>query len=145
MAQGRVGAVGAGQGITVEIGGPAGKAGALAGARDLARGAAIPVEVAATPDRAPPEVEAAAYFVACEALTNAVKHAAPSRVIVRAAREADVLRLTIADDGVGGANADGGSGLRGLADRVEALGGRFELDSPAGEGTTLRAEIPVGG
>ena len=80
--------------------------GLAAALADLARGAAIPVDVAATPDRAPPEIEAAAYFVACEALTNAVKHASPSRVVVETAREDGVLRLTIADDGVGGAARD---------------------------------------
>ena len=116
--------------------------GLAAALADLARGAAIPVEVAATPDRAPPEVEAAAYFVACEALTNAVKHAAPSRVIVQAAREADVLRLTIADDGVGGAAAAGGSGLPGMRDRVAAQGGTLAIESPPGAGTRIAVELP---
>ena len=116
--------------------------GLAAALADLARGAAIPVEVAATPDRAPPEVEAAAYFVACEALTNAVKHAAPSRVIVQAAREADVLRLTIADDGVGGAVASAGSGLPGMRDRVAAQGGTLAIDSPPGAGTRIAVELP---
>ena len=116
--------------------------GLAAALADLARGAAIPVEVAATPDRAPPEVEAAAYFVACEALTNAVKHAAPSRVIVQAAREADVLRLTIADDGVGGAVPSDGSGLPGMRDRVAAHGGTLAIDSPPGAGTRIAVELP---
>ena len=82
---------------------------------DLARGATIPVEVAATPDRAPPEVEAAAYFVACEALTNALKHASPTRVRVETAREDGVLRLLVADDGVGGADPAGGHRAAGHA------------------------------
>ena len=116
--------------------------GLAAALADLARGVAVPVEVAATPDRAPPEVEAAAYFVACEALTNAVKHAAPSRVIVHAAREADVLRLTIADDGVGGAAAAEGSGLPGMRDRVAAHGGTLAIESPPGAGTRIAVELP---
>jgi signal transduction histidine kinase len=118
--------------------------GLAAALADLARGAAVPVEVAASEDRAPPEVEAAAYYVACEALTNAVKHAAPSRVVVQAARRDDVLRLTIADDGVGGAVPAAGSGLPGMRDRVAAHGGTLAIDSPPGAGTTIAVELPCG-
>jgi signal transduction histidine kinase len=77
--------------------------GLTAALEDLARGAAVPVELEASGDRAPPEVEAVAYFIACEALTNAVKHGSPSRVTVQTERSDDVLRLVVADDGVGGA------------------------------------------
>ena len=85
-------------------------------------------------------LEAAAYFVVAESLTNAVKHAEASEVRVRMATEAGELRVEIADDGRGGADpASGGTGLRGLADRVEALGGRLALESPPGAGTTVRA------
>jgi signal transduction histidine kinase len=113
--------------------------GLAAALADLARGAAVPVDIAATPDRAPPEVEATAYFVACEALTNAVKHASPSKVVVETARENGVLRMTIADDGVGGIVA-----LPGLRDRVAAQGGTLAIDSPPGEGTRIAVELPCG-
>jgi signal transduction histidine kinase len=93
-------------------------------------------------ERLPEPVEAAAYYVVAEALTNAAKHAQASEVVVRIEREDGFARIEVADDGVGGAGTGPGSGLRGLADRVEALGGRLVLDSPAGEGTTVRAEIP---
>jgi PAS domain S-box-containing protein len=93
-------------------------------------------------ERLPEPVEAAAYYVVAEALTNAAKHAKASGVSVRVARANGLAEIEVADDGVGGAGSEGGSGLRGLADRVEALGGRLRLDSPIGSGTTVRAEIP---
>jgi signal transduction histidine kinase len=102
----------------------------------------VPVEVTATPDRAPPEVEAAAYFVACEALTNAVKHASPTRVVVATARENGELRLEVSDDGVGGADDAGGSGLPGMRDRVAAHGGTLAIDSPPGAGTRIAVRLP---
>jgi signal transduction histidine kinase len=116
--------------------------GLAAALADLARGSAVPVVVEATAERAPPEVEAAAYFIACEALTNAVKHGSPSRVSVHAERDDGVLRLVVSDDGVGGAVARSGSGLAGLADRVAAQGGTLALESPAGEGTRIAVELP---
>jgi signal transduction histidine kinase len=116
--------------------------GLAAALADLARGATVPVDVSATEDRAPPEVEAAAYFVACEALTNAVKHASPTRVTVRTAREDGVLRLLVADDGVGGAASGGGSGLPGMVDRVAAQGGTLAIDSPPGAGTRIAVQLP---
>jgi signal transduction histidine kinase len=116
--------------------------GLAAALADLARGATVPVEVSATEDRAPPEVEAAAYFVACEALTNAVKHASPTRVVVETARTDGVLRLLVADDGVGGAATSGGSGLPGMADRVAAQGGTLAIDSPPGAGTRIAVQLP---
>ena len=115
--------------------------GLAAALEDLARGAAVPVEVAATGDRAPPEVEAAAYFVACEALTNAVKHASPSRVRVQIERTTQALRLVVDDDGIGGASPSG-SGLAGMVDRVAAQGGTLAVDSPAGAGTRIAVELP---
>ncbi len=118
--------------------------GLAAALADLARGAAVPVEVQATADRAPPDVEAAAYFVACEAVTNAVKHAAPSRIVVRTAREDGTLLLVVADDGVGGALPASGTGLPGLADRVAAHGGTLTLESPPGAGTRVAVRLPCG-
>ena len=118
--------------------------GLSAALEDLARGAGVPVDVVASPDRAPPDVEAAAYFVACEALTNAVKHASPSRVEVRAAREDGALTLVVADDGVGGASLSSGTGLPGMRDRVAAHGGTLTVDSPPGAGTRLAVRFPCG-
>jgi signal transduction histidine kinase len=110
----------------------------------LALRAPVPVQLQVLPDRRLPEpVEAAAYYVVAEALANVHKHAGARRVVVRAMVHADRLAVAVADDGVGGAD-DRGAGLRGLADRVEALDGRLTLDSPPGGGTRLRAEIPHG-
>ena len=113
--------------------------GLAAALADLARGAAVPVDLDATPDRAPPDVESTAYFVACEALTNAVKHASPTRVTVSTSRDRGVLRLTIFDDGIGGANR-----LPGLHDRVAAQGGTLAVNSPPGEGTRIEVQLPCG-
>jgi len=118
--------------------------GLTAALEDLARAAAVPVELEATGDRAPPDVEAVAYYIACEALTNAVKHGAPSRVTVQTTRTAEALRLVVADDGVGGAAPGAGSGLAGMADRVAAQGGSLALESPAGAGTRIAVELPCG-
>jgi signal transduction histidine kinase len=112
--------------------------------RELARRAPIPVDVATCEERVEPDVEAAAYFVGCEALTNAVKHAHATRISLRAVREDRRLTVSIADDGVGGAVPVPGSGLSGLSDRVAALGGTLRLDSVPGAGTTLKAELPCG-
>lgn len=110
---------------------------------DLSRRAALPVRLeVAIEGRVPEQAESAAYFVASEALTNAAKHSHASEVRLAASRTADLLVLEVGDDGIGGAASGGGSGLRGLADRVEALGGRLTLSSPPGRGTTLRVEIP---
>jgi signal transduction histidine kinase len=118
--------------------------GLAAALADLARGTPVPVELEATQERLAPQVEAAAYFVACEAVTNAVKHAAASHVRIKATVVEGALRLVVADDGVGGAAVSGGTGLTGLADRVEAQGGTLLIDSPPGAGTRLEAEIPCG-
>jgi signal transduction histidine kinase len=111
----------------------------------LAMRAPLPVEldVALGDERLPGPVEAAAYYMVAEALTNVAKYAHASEVRVDVERANGHACIVVRDDGVGGAAAEGGSGLRGLADRVEALGGRFVLTSRAGEGTTLRAEIPI--
>jgi signal transduction histidine kinase len=116
--------------------------GLAAALADLARGCAVPVDVVATADRAPPEVEAAAYFVACEALTNAVKHASPTRVVMHTSRENGVLRLLVSDDGIGGAAETSGTGLPGMVDRVAAHGGTLAIESPRGAGTRVAVELP---
>jgi signal transduction histidine kinase len=118
--------------------------GLAAALADLVRATPVPVELDATHERLPPQVEAAAYFVVCEAVTNAVKHGSPSRVRVEATVDGGALRLVVADDGIGGATLAGGTGLLGLADRVEAQGGTLLLHSPAGAGTRIEAAIPCG-
>jgi PAS domain S-box-containing protein len=111
----------------------------------LAGRAALPVEIAAVPDeRLPGPVEAGAYYLISEALTNVAKYAHASVVRVSVVAGDDRVVVEVSDDGVGGADPAAGSGLRGLADRVEALGGTLEVTSPAGQGTTLRAEVPRG-
>jgi signal transduction histidine kinase len=110
---------------------------------ELCSRAALPTRLSASIDRRLPDrVESAAYFVASEALTNAAKHSHGSEIRVTATDEAQRVMIEVADDGIGGATTSGGSGLRGLADRVEALGGSLMISSPPGRGTTLRAEIP---
>jgi signal transduction histidine kinase len=110
----------------------------------LAGRAPIPVRLDEVPnDRLPEPIEAAAYFVIAEALTNVVKYAHASQATVRVTRRNGAAVVEVADDGVGGADPGRGSGLRGLVDRVSALDGRMEIESPAGAGTRLRAEIPV--
>jgi len=111
----------------------------------VATRAGIPVQlIGATPDRLPEPVELAAFYIVCEALANVARHAAASSAVVELHRNAGLLTVEVRDDGIGGASADIGSGLRGLADRVEALGGRLQVWSPVGQGTRLRAEIPCG-
>jgi signal transduction histidine kinase len=110
----------------------------------LARRSAVPVELdLRTGQRLPDQVEVAAYYAVSEALANAVKHARASVVHVELGIPDASLRLAIRDDGIGGADPVKGSGLTGLRDRVEALGGTFAVTSPAGGGTTLLIEIPV--
>nr|SBO95735.1 putative two-component system sensor kinase [Nonomuraea gerenzanensis] len=110
----------------------------------LARRSPVPVELDVdVPGRLPEAVEVAAYYVVSEALTNTAKHAEATVVTVRAHVADGRVRLRIADDGAGGATTGAGSGLLGLADRVEALGGTFTVDSPPGQGTTLHAGLPV--
>jgi signal transduction histidine kinase len=123
---------------------PALAAGGLAAALpELARRAPVPVEVNVDGARCRTAVEAAAYFVCAEALANIAKHAHASRVDVSVKRDEARLWVAVSDDGVGGADPGRGSGLRGLADRVEALGGSLHIETPRGAGTRLVAEIPV--
>jgi len=108
----------------------------------LAARVPIPVTVDATTERFAAEVEVTAYFVASEALANVVKHADASKVSVSARRDNGTLVIEVSDDGVGGANASNGSGLHGLADRLEARGGRLSIESAHGHGTRVVGEIP---
>lgn len=112
--------------------------------RELARRAPLPVEVDVVGDRFAPEVETAAYFTACEGLTNAVKHGRASKVLLNADRADGSLVISVADDGIGGATPRLGSGLTGLSDRVAAQGGILTIESSEGRGTTLTAEFPCG-
>ena len=108
----------------------------------LAARAAIPVDVAVPATRFRPAIEAALYFVCAEALTNIAKHAQATRASIEIAAAGGVITAVVTDDGRGGADTRRGSGLRGLADRVEAFGGRLVLDSDEGAGTTVVATIP---
>jgi signal transduction histidine kinase len=113
--------------------------------QELAYVAPVSVEFAvALKERLPEAVEAAGYYVVAEALANVAKYASATAVSVRVGRLNGRLRVEVTDDGVGGADPARGSGLRGLADRVEALGGAFAFESQPGEGTRLQAEIPCG-
>jgi signal transduction histidine kinase len=110
----------------------------------LAQRTPLPVEIGATPERRLPEpVEAAAYYVVAEAVTNVVKYAEATHVRVDVSRSDGQVVVQVADDGIGGADPDKGSGLRGLSDRVEALDGRLEVRSERQRGTQVRAVIPV--
>jgi signal transduction histidine kinase len=111
--------------------------------KSLARRSAVPVTFDVTIERRLPDaVEIAAYYVVAEALTNAAKHAQASRVDVRAVIMDAALHVSIQDDGIGGADARRGSGLIGLKDRVEAVGGHMRVTSPPGSGTLLHITIP---
>ncbi|PWU21652.1 MAG: histidine kinase, partial [Candidatus Rokuibacteriota bacterium] len=118
--------------------------GLAAALESLALRSPFPIELDVVEGRFDPKVEATAYFVACEALANVAKHARASKVAVCVARHDGLLRVQVTDDGVGGARALTGSGLSGLGDRVEALGGRLRIDSRAASGTTIVGEIPCG-
>jgi signal transduction histidine kinase len=112
--------------------------------RALRRRSAVPVELDLHAERRlPAPIEVAAYYVVSEALTNAAKHAQASVVQVELDTRDAVLRLAVRDNGIGGADPGRGSGLVGLRDRIEALGGTLEVASPAGKGTTLLIEIPL--
>jgi signal transduction histidine kinase len=136
---------------------------ALAELRDLARGihpavlserglaaalkvlvarSPVPVELQAPPDRVAPAAEAAIYFTVAEALTNVAKHAHATRARVHVDVCDGTLTAEVADDGVGGASVTASSGLRGLTDRLDALGGTLAVESPRGGGTTIRARLP---
>jgi len=114
--------------------------------RTLARRAATPVDVkAADIGRLPPAVETTAYYIAAEATANAVKHAHAHQVEVTLVRTPQALQVTITDDGAGGATLSAGTGLQGLQDRADALGGHITLVSPAGGPTVLTADLPIPG
>jgi signal transduction histidine kinase len=116
----------------------------LAGALEsLAGRTPVPVRIESAPEeRLPPEIEAAAYFVACEAIANAVKHAQATAIRVNADRRNGRLVIEVEDDGIGGARENGGSGLKGLVDRVEAHGGTLRVESEPGQGTRVIGELP---
>jgi signal transduction histidine kinase len=120
------------------------EAGLGAAITSLAERSAVPAAVRSLPDRRlPPAVEATAYFVVSEALANVAKHASATRASVGAECDGATLRVEVGDDGVGGADDSRGSGISGLQDRVAAVGGRLTIDSPAGQGTLVVAEIPI--
>lgn len=120
--------------------------GLVAALRDLARRSAIPADVDVTEiGRLPPEIEATAYYIAAEATANAVKHGNAGHITIALARTAGALRLTITDDGSGGAAFGDGTGLQGLRDRAEAAGGRLTLVSPVGGPTIVTAALPDDG
>ena len=117
--------------------------GLAVGLEQLAARAPVPVRLKVAVDaRLPEALEVAAFYLVSESLANTGKHARATEATVDVALADGQLVIEVADDGVGGADSEAGSGLRGLADRVEALGGRLRVWSPAGEGTRLRAEIP---
>jgi signal transduction histidine kinase len=121
------------------------KGGLAAALRTLARHAAVPVALDVPADLPLPEsVEVAVYYLVSEALTNVARHAHASLMHVGLAADDDVVQVCVRDDGVGGARPERGSGLIGLRDRVESLGGTIDITSPEGQGTTLRVKIPLG-
>jgi signal transduction histidine kinase len=110
----------------------------------LAERSPFPVELQVElAERLPGAVEAAAYYVVAESLTNVAKYAGATSALVRVAVAAGVVGVEVSDDGVGGADGSAGSGLRGLEDRVSALDGRLRVVSPPGEGTRILATIPL--
>lgn len=113
------------------------------GIESLTARVSLPVEVDVCEERFPPGIEATAYFVVSEALTNAVKHSGANRAEVRVGVDDGVLRVEVRDDGVGGARLDRGSGLQGLEDRLDALDGTLLVRSPPGGGTLIRAALPL--
>ena len=120
------------------------RGGLTAALKTLARRSAVPVVLEIRAEtRLPEPVEVAAYYIVSETLTNTAKHADASEVHILVEARDGVLRLSIRDDGIGGADPSRGSGLIGLTDRVDALGGTIEVTSPAGKGTTLRVTLPI--
>ena len=119
------------------------RGGLRAGVEALASRAPLPVSVNVTPERLPQSVEATAYFITAEALTNVVKHSHARRAEVEASLDGNVLHLEVRDDGAGGAKVEGSSGLLGLQDRASAVGGELEVESPLGSGTVVVAKLPV--
>ena len=118
------------------------RGGLRAGVDALVSRIGLPADVDVGADRFPSRIEAGAYFVLAEALTNVIKHAHADRVAVTASAADGMLRLRVRDDGIGGASADG-NGLVGIEDRVAALGGSVRIDSPPGRGTVVEAVLPL--
>ena len=118
--------------------------GLRAAVTELAEGSLLAIDVEVPSERFPSPVEATAYFVCAEALANVAKYARATRVSCRVARGDGALRVVVEDDGVGGADGMTGTGLRGLADRVNAVGGELRVVSPIDGGTVVTAELPVG-
>jgi signal transduction histidine kinase len=119
------------------------RGGLEAGLRSLVADLPLPVDIVVAVPRLAPALETTAYFVVTEGLTNVVKHAHASYARVTAVMDGDAMEITVSDDGVGGADSAAGSGLMGLRDRVAAREGTLEIDSPPGEGTTLRIRLPA--
>jgi signal transduction histidine kinase len=119
------------------------EAGLPAALAELSARCPVPVQVSVPDQRLGPVVEAAVYYICSEALTNIAKYAQASQAAVQVQLRAGLVAVEVWDDGVGGADPSGGSGLHGLADRVEALQGRLWVESPQAEGTRLLAEIPL--
>lgn len=120
------------------------EAGLGAAINGLAGRSAVPAVVSLVPDRGlPAAVEATAYFIVSEALANIAKYSSATAASISVERDEAALRVVVGDDGVGGADESRGTGIRGLHDRVNALGGRLTVDSPPGQGTLLVAEIPI--
>jgi len=112
--------------------------------QSIANRAPFKVAISGVPnERLPAVIEAAIYYLVAETLTNTAKHAGASQAEVQLSATGDTVTVEIRDDGSGGAQLSPGSGIRGLADRIEALGGRFDLRSPVGAGTVVRAELPL--
>jgi len=119
-------------------------AGLAAAVEALAERTPLPVKVAVTEARFPPEIEAAAYYVVAEGLTNIARYAGATEARVEATAKGGRLVVTVTDDGRGGADPSSGSGLRGLVDRLAAIDGELQITSRAGDGTTLTAILPAG-
>jgi len=119
------------------------RGGLRAGLESLIFDLPMPVQLDFAAPRCSSETEVTAYFVIAESLTNVVKHARANRIEVGVRIEGDRLIVTVVDDGIGGADPDRGSGMIGLSDRLQALGGELSFRSPPGEGTTLRAALPI--
>jgi signal transduction histidine kinase len=119
------------------------RGGLRAGVESLTSRVPLPVTVDVIDQRLPQSLEATAYFITAEALTNVVKHAEAPRAEVHASLAGEALRLEVRDDGVGGAKLEGGSGLLGLKDRAAAAGGELRVESPPGGGTVITATLPL--
>jgi signal transduction histidine kinase len=124
---------------------PLNRGGLRAGIETLVSRVRLPLSVDVTAERLPPALEATAYFIVAEALTNALKHARACSAKISAFVDRDALRLEVRDDGIGGARVEGSSGLLGLHDRAAAQGGELSVESPHGRGTVVAATLPVTG